>query len=202
MTHPPLILASQSPRRKSLLRQIGLTFSVKPSEVPENLLDHETPEHNAKRIALSKALKVANSRKRGIVIGADTIVVLRGDILGKPRSDREAKRMLRRLSGRMHTVYTGFALVDVETGQRIVDIEKTKVWFRTLSAEEIDEYVASGSPMDKAGAYGIQDDYGAVFVKRVEGCFYNVVGFPLTRFYNALQQMLNSRSDDIRRYMR
>jgi septum formation protein len=202
MTHPPLILASQSPRRKSLLRQIGLTFSVKPSEVPENLLDHETPEHNAKRIALSKALKVANSRKRGIVIGADTIVVLRRDILGKPRSHREAKRMLRRLSGRMHTVYTGFALVDVETGQRIVDIEKTKVWFRTLSAEEIDEYVASGSPMDKAGAYGIQDDYGAVFVKRVEGCFYNVVGFPLTRFYNALQQMLNSRSDDIRRYMR
>ena len=197
MTNPPLILASQSPRRKRLLRQIGLTFTVRPSAVPEDLLDHETPEHNAKRIALSKAMKIAKSRKRGIVIGADTIVVLRGSILGKPKSHREAKRMLRSLSGRMHTVYTGFALVDVETHHRIVDIEKTKVWFRTLSEEEIDEYVASGSPMDKAGAYGIQDDYGAVFVERVEGCFYNVVGFPLTRFYKALHQMLHARSNNI-----
>lgn len=197
MTYPPLILASQSPRRKTLLRQIGLRFTVRPSAVPENLLDHETPGHNAKRIALSKAMKIAQTCKRGIVIGADTIVVLRGTILGKPRSQSEAKRMLRTLSGRMHTVYTGFALVDVETHNRIVDIEKTKVWFRKLSGEEIDEYVASGSPMDKAGAYGIQDDYGAVFVERVDGCFYNVVGFPLTRFYKALQAMIRKRSNNI-----
>ncbi len=196
MKYPPLILASQSPRRKALLRQIGLTFTVRPSAVPENLLDHETPSHNAKRIALSKAMKIASSVGRGIVIGADTIVVFRGAILGKPRSRREAKRMLRTLSGRMHTVYTGFALVDVETHKRIVDIEKTKVWFRELSGEEIEDYVASGSPMDKAGAYGIQDDYGAVFVERVEGCFYNVVGFPLTRFYKALQAMVRERSNN------
>jgi len=198
MKYPPLILASQSPRRKTLLRQIGLKFTVRPSAVRENLLDHETPEHNARRIALSKAMKIAKACKHGVVIGADTIVVLRGKILGKPRSHDEAKRMLRSLSGSMHTVYTGFALVDVETHRRIVDIEKTKVWFRKLSEEEIEEYVASGSPMDKAGAYGIQDDYGAVFVERVEGCFYNVVGFPLTRFYKALQVMICERSNNYR----
>lgn len=194
MKYPPLILASQSPRRKALLRQIGLKFTVRPSSVPENLLDHETPEHNARRIALSKAMKIAKASRHGIVIGADTIVVLRGKILGKPRSHSEARRMLRTLSGNMHTVYTGFALVDVETHRYTVGIEKTKVWFRELSEEEIEEYVASGSPMDKAGAYGIQDDYGAVFVERVEGCFYNVVGFPLTRFYKALQAMIGERS--------
>ena len=199
MNAPRLILASQSPRRRVLLRQIGLKFSVWPSAVREDLLDHETPEHNAKRIALNKALEIARSSRRGIVIGADTIVVLKGVILGKPRSQREAEKMLRTLSGKRHTVYTGFALVDVETGRRIVDIEKTNVWFRRLTREEIKEYVASGSPMDKAGAYGIQDDYGAVFVERIEGCFYNVVGFPLTKFYEALQSMIRDRSVSLRR---
>jgi septum formation protein len=199
MNAPRLILASQSPRRRVLLRQIGLKFSVRPSAVREDLLDHETPEHNAKRIALNKALEIARSSRRGIVIGADTIVVLKGVILGKPRSKREAEKMLRTLSGKRHTVYTGFALVDVETGRRIVDIEKTNVWFRRLTGEEIKEYVASGSPMDKAGAYGIQDDYGAVFVERIEGCFYNVVGFPLTKFYEALQSMIRDRSVSLRR---
>lgn len=199
MKTPRLVLASQSPRRKVLLRQIGLKFRVRPSAVREDLLDHETPEHNAKRIALTKALEIAKSCKRGIVIGADTIVVLKGVILGKPRSQREAEQMLRTLSGRMHTVYTGFALVDVESGRRMVEIEKTRVWFRRLSSAEIRKYVASGSPMDKAGAYGIQDDYGAVFVERIEGCFYNVVGFPLTKFYQALQRMIEDRTLNTRR---
>jgi septum formation protein len=192
MKLPPLILASQSPRRKLLLRQIGLRFVVRPSAVREDLWAHETPEHNAKRIALSKAVEVSRSVKRGIVIGADTIVVLGKEILGKPRNPSEARTMLRRLSGRMHTVYTAFALIDAETRRRVVRIEKTKVWFRELSHEEIKEYFKSGSPMDKAGAYGIQDDYGAVFVKRVEGCFYNVVGFPLARFYRTLSEFVLS----------
>lgn len=191
MKIPPLILASQSPRRKLLLRQIGLTFTVRPSDVREDLWDHETPRHNAKRIALSKAVKVAGEVKSGIVIGADTIVVLGKSILGKPRSATEARRMLRRLSGRMHTVYTAFALIDVATRKKVVRIEATKVWFRKLANKEIIEYVRSGSPMDKAGAYGIQDDYGAVFVRRVEGCFYNVVGFPLTSFYQTLGQFID-----------
>lgn len=192
MKLPPLILASQSPRRRILLRQIGLTFTVRPSDVPENVLDHEAPAHNAKRIALSKAVEIAKLVKDGIVIGADTIVVLGDRILGKPRTPVEATKMLKSLSGRMHTVYTAFALVDARTQRKIVQVEKTKVWFRKLSSQEIADYVASGSPMDKAGAYGIQDDYGAVFVKRVEGCFYNVVGFPLTKFYMALQDFVRN----------
>jgi len=193
MRFPPLILASRSPRRKRLLRQIGLKFTVRPSDVREDVLDHEPPERNAKRIALTKAVQIAKDLKIGIVIGADTIVVLGTRILGKPRTHAEARRMLRSLSGRMHTVYTAFALIDAATQKQTVQIEKTKVWFRTLSGREIAEYVASGSPMDKAGAYGIQDDYGAVFVERVEGCFYNVVGFPLTKFYKTLQKFLHDR---------
>jgi septum formation protein len=193
MKLPPLILASQSPRRKLLLKQIGLRFVVRPSAVREDLWDHEPPEHNAKRIALSKAVAVSRNVKRGVIIGADTIVVLENTILGKPRTKSEAKTMLMRLSGRMHTVYTAFALVDAETKRRVVRIEKTKVWFRVLTSREIDGYVRSGSPMDKAGAYGIQDDYGAVFVKRVEGCFYNVVGFPLTKFYQTLEEFVAHR---------
>ncbi len=190
MKLPPLILASRSPRRKILLKQIGLKFTVRPSHVPENVLDHEAPEHNAKRIALNKAVEIAKRVKNGIVIGADTIVVLGDRILGKPRTHEEARKMLRSLSGRMHTVYTAFALIDARTQRRTVQIEKTHVWFRELSQQEIADYVASGSPMDKAGAYGIQDDYGAVFVTRVEGCFYNVVGFPLTKFYVTLQDFV------------
>jgi septum formation protein len=193
MKLPPLILASQSPRRKLLLKQIGLRFVVRPSAVREDLWDHESPEHNAKRIALSKAVEVSGNVKRGIVIGADTIVVLGSKILGKPRTKSEAKTMLKRLSGRMHTVYTAFALIDVASKRRVVRIEKTKVWFRVLTNREIESYVKSGSPMDKAGAYGIQDDYGAVFVRRVEGCFYNVVGFPLTKFYQTLEEFVAHR---------
>ena len=193
MKLPSLILASQSPRRKLLLKQIGLRFVVRPSAVREDLWDHESPEHNAKRIALSKAVEVSRNIKRGIVIGADTIVVLGTTILGKPRTKAEAKIMLKRLSGRMHTVYTAFALIDGATKRHVVRIEKTKVWFRVLTSKEIESYVRSGSPMDKAGAYGIQDDYGAVFVKRVEGCFYNVVGFPLTRFYQTLVEFVAHR---------
>lgn len=193
MKPPKLILASQSPRRRILLKQIGLNFTVRPSHVKEDLLDHESPEHNAKRIALSKAEEVAKDYKSGIIIGADTIVVLGKKILGKPRTAAEARRMLRTLSGRMHTVYTALALVNASTGRQTVDIEQTRVWFRKLSPVEIARYVASGSPMDKAGAYGIQDDYGAVFVRRIEGCFYNVVGFPLTKFHMALQKFIRNK---------
>lgn len=193
MKHPPLILASQSPRRRLLLKQIGLRFSVRPSSVREDVLDHEPPERNAKRIALSKALEISRRVRRGIVIGADTIVVFGNRILGKPRTKAEARKMLKTLSGKVHTVYTAFALIDAETRERVVKIEKTKVRFRKLTTREINEYVASGSPMDKAGAYGIQDDYGAVFVERVDGCFYNVMGFPLTRFHTTLKQFLRNR---------
>ena len=190
MNNPPLILASQSPRRRILLKQIGLRFRVVPSNAPEIFRNTQSPAENAERVALEKAVSIAEQRRLGLVIGADTIVVIKGKILGKPASARDAKCMLRTLSGKTHTVLTGFALVDASSKKRITGVETTRVTFRRLSANEIDAYVASGSPMDKAGAYGIQDDYGAVFVEKVAGCFYNVVGFPLSRFFIEYQRFL------------
>ena len=176
------ILASQSPRRRLLLKQIGLKFVVRPSTVAERFVPKETPSHNVRRLALEKARDVAGRVKRGTVVGADTVVVLGKRILGKPKSAREAKEMLSALSGKWHSVYTGFALVDAASGRSRSDVVRTRVRFRRISKAEVAGYVASGSPLDKAGAYGIQDDYGAVFVEEVRGCFYNVVGFPLSKF--------------------
>ncbi len=184
----PLILASQSPRRKKLLKQIGMEFRVIPSRAAEIFSSHQSPGENAQRIALEKVTDVAARLRKGIVIGADTIVVLDHHVLGKPKSKDDAKRMLRLLSGREHSVFTGFALKDVESGKYTAGVEETKVRFRKLGEKEIADYVNSGSPMDKAGSYGIQDDFGAVFIERVNGCFYNVVGFPLARFYSTFQQ--------------
>ena len=181
-----IILASGSPRRRILLKQIGLRFSVHPSRVVELLDPRISPVQNAKRIALEKAVDVARHYRKGIVVGADTIVVLGKKILGKPRTSSEAKKMLQLLSGKQHLVFTGLALVDIESGKNMVEMQRTAVTFRRLSKKEIDGYVASGSPMDKAGAYGIQDDYGAVFVEKINGCFYNVMGFPLAKFFVAL----------------
>jgi septum formation protein len=186
----PLILASQSPRRKILLKQIGLKFRVIPSHISEVLSPNESPGDNAKRIAIDKASEIASRLKKGIVIGADTIVVLDHHVLGKPTSKDDAKRMLKLLSGREHSVYTGFALIDVESKKHVAGVEETKVRFRKLDEKEIVAYIDSGSPMDKAGSYGIQDDFGAVFVEKVNGCFYNVVGFPLARFYSTLQRFI------------
>jgi septum formation protein len=186
-----LILASGSPRRAQLLQQVGLVHEVIPSSVEEEIDGRLSAEENAKTLALAKANDVGRIIDDGIVIGADTIVVLDDEFLGKPRDQEDAKRMLRKLSGRVHSVVTGFALVDKPRGRSVCDVERTLVTFRSLPEEEISLYVASGSPMDKAGAYGIQDDYGAVFVSRIEGCFYNVVGFPLSRFYLTLKKFLN-----------
>ena len=179
----PVILASQSPRRIQLLRQIGWDAAVMPCNVPEEFDTRRTPIDNAKDLALKKARCVAAQVKEGIIIGADTIVVLDGEMLGKPNNGEDAVRMLERLSGRTHTVVTGVALVEVPGDRSVVEVESTKVTFREIPEEEIREYVDGGSPLDKAGAYGIQDDYGAVFVTRIEGCYYNVVGLPLARLH-------------------
>jgi len=187
----PVILASISPRRALLLQQIGISASVVPSSVEEELISGVQPRELVVRNALNKALDVSPRIESGIIIGADTVVVLNGRILGKPRDQEEAKHMLRMLSGREHTVYTGFALVDRPSNAQITDVEETLVAFRKIPEQEIEAYVRSGSPMDKAGGYGIQDDYGAVFVERIEGDFYTVVGFPLAKFYIRLQELLS-----------
>lgn len=186
----PLILASTSPRRKHLLEQIGMTFTVQPSNVDESLIPTfgAVPEEFVQRLALLKAQDVASKTPaRSIVLGSDTIVVLDGEILGKPVDADDAKNMLRRLSGNTHTVYTGIALVDSETYSSVTAVQRTDVTFRELSDDEIAGYVATGSPLDKAGSYGIQDDFGAVFVAHIVGCYYTIVGLPLELFYRTLR---------------
>jgi septum formation protein len=175
----PIILASNSPRRKELLRQIGLDFSSDPADVDERMLADETPESYAIRVALDKARVAAGRAKSGIVIGADTIVVLDDTVFGKPVDAQDAERMLLQLSRRMHRVITGLAVMDVATGRALTRASITRVWFRNLTRDEITAYVKSGEPLDKAGAYGIQEK-DALLVERIEGCYFNVVGLPLS----------------------
>lgn len=184
-----LILASSSPRRRQLLRQIGLEFETISPDVDETQFEGEPPLDHVLRLAELKASTVAATRPEGIVLGSDTIVVLGEDILGKPESQEEAVATLSRLSGNTHTVYTGFSLINAATGESMTDYGQALVTFRQLDREEIRAYVATGSPMDKAGAYGIQDDLGAVFIERIEGDYYTIVGLPLTKVYLALRRM-------------
>ncbi|MFN3135798.1 MAG: Maf family protein [Candidatus Kryptonium sp.] len=188
-----VVLASASPRRKNLLKQIGLNFIIHPSEIEEDLLQETSPEEHVLILSRKKALEVAKNYNDALIISADTIVVLDGEIINKPKDPDEAKQMLKKLSGRTHKVYTGFTILDTKTNKIYSDFEVTEVKFREIEDDEIEEYVSTGSPLDEAGAYGIQDDYGAVFVERINGCFYNVVGFPLTKFYLAMKKFL---SDD------
>jgi septum formation protein len=190
VSRKPIILASGSPRRAHLMSVLGFPFTVRESGVEEITDEKLAPEEIARGLAFRKASSVASELSSGIVIGADTIVVLEGKILGKPATEEEAVDMLSALSGKTHTVFTGFALVDVESKKSYISFERTEVTFRALRRDEIERYVAAGSPMDKAGAYGIQDDYGAVFVEKIDGCFYNVVGFPISKFHAALTNFI------------
>jgi septum formation protein len=189
MKLPRVILASSSPRRRELLRQIGVECEVIAPHIDETPRAGESPAALVKRLSLAKANAVAVKVRRGVVLGADTVVVLDGAMLGKPANAAEARAMLRRLSGRAHAVYSGFAVVDVENGRALKGYETAKVTFRRLAGDEIVAYVASGSPLDKAGAYGIQADLGAVFIEKISGDYYSVVGLPLMRVYLALREM-------------
>ncbi|MGI5837524.1 MAG: Maf family protein [Chloroflexota bacterium] len=180
-----LILASQSPRREALLRQVGLDFEIVPSDLEELPLEGEPPAAAAEALALEKAQQVASQRTEGLVIGADTVVVVDGQILGKPRDPEDAKAMLRLLSGREHQVITGIAVVDAATGRARSDGVATSVMFAPLSDEIIARYVATGEPLDKAGAYAIQG-FGALLIEGLRGCYYNVVGLPIRRLAELL----------------
>lgn len=189
-TKIPIYLASKSPRRRKLLKQLGINFKVFSVNTPENFLDGEHPVECVKRIALEK-MELAKLKVKGsIIITADTIVVLHHKVIGKPVSKSDAIKILSVLSGKVHTVYTGFCVLNQKNDTMILDYEKTDVEFRKLLKDEITDYVDGGSPMDKAGAYGIQDDFGAVFVKRINGCYYNVVGLPLTKLYKAIREVV------------
>ena len=186
----PIYLASQSPRRKSLLKQIGLEFKTFSVELNEEILDGEHPIKTVKRLSLEKLKLAETIVSEGIVITADTIVVIDGEIIGKPRTYSEAKVILKRLSGKTHFVYTGYSVKNIVKNKLITDYRKTSVTFRELSNSEINEYVKTGSPMDKAGAYGIQDDYGALFISKINGCYYNVMGLPLSKVFLSLKEVM------------
>ena len=184
-----LILASASPRRSEILRNAGMSFQVLSSAVDETPFPGETPTDLVKRLAESKAeLVAARAVGPAMVIAADTIVALDGRLLGKPRSSDDARAMLRQISGRTHAVHTGLALVRLPDAERRSAVETTLVTFAPLSDEDISQYLASGEPFDKAGAYAIQGRAGR-FIPRIEGCYFNVMGLPLARLSQMLREL-------------
>jgi septum formation protein len=182
------VLASSSPRRRYLLGLVHIKHRVLRPRIREEDHAHEDPVRHVVRLARLKAMSVAPRVASGLVLGADTIVVERGDILEKPESKADARRMLRRLAGRRHQVYTGLALIDAASGRRVEGYERSLVKIRRLTDAEIEAYIATGEPMDKAGSYGIQG-YGAAIVERVEGCYFNVVGLPLVKLLHLIRNL-------------
>ena len=186
MSECRVVLASASPRRRELLNLIGISHEVRPANIDETIRARETPRRHAERLAREKASAIATRDPDLITIGADTIVVINRKILGKPVDAAQAAHMLRHLSGRQHTVITAVA---VSRGRKLRSaVEDVRVKFRRLRDEEIDAYVATGEPMDKAGAYGIQG-FGATIVERIEGDYFAVMGLPLVRLVGLMRDV-------------
>jgi len=181
-----IVLASQSPRRIELLRSVGLKFDIMPSNVKEEITEKVDSLRFVRDISLRKAQLVRKKTTADLVIAADTIVTMDDQIFGKPKDADDASSMLNKLSSRTHHVITGFCLL-AKTRQ-LIDHEITKVTFYKLTDEEINAYLASGEYADKAGAYGVQG-LASLFVRKIEGCYFNVVGFPLGKFYHSLKEI-------------
>ncbi len=174
-----IVLASRSPRRAFLLEQVGMQFEQIPSHIEENLNGMQ-PDDFVLHCSNKKAEEIQKSHTDSLIIGADTIVVLNNEIIGKPQNDEDAFQILKKLSGKCHEVLTGVSILFHDL--QLSDIAKTKVFFKLISDEDIKEYISTGEPMDKAGAYGIQG-YGSQFIDKIEGCYFNVMGFPIPLFY-------------------
>lgn len=185
-----IYLASKSPRRKELLERIATDVTVISVDTAETVNPELHPPEIAKAIALEK-MEAAKSLLglRGIVITADTIVSIGDTVLGKPADEADARRMLRMLSDAKHQVYTGYCVYNTESGQMILEVAGTDVTFHRLTEEEITLYCQSGGPFDKAGAYGIQDAFGSVFIKGIHGCYYNVMGLPVSQLYHSIKSL-------------
>ena len=187
-----IILASKSPRRKSILENIGIQFDVIESNFDEKIEEIKTPEDTVKYLSYKKAESVAQNLKKSekagtLVIGADTVVVLDSEILGKPKSYDDAFGMLRRLSGKWHSVYTGICVYNVYNSKYAVDFETTRVKIKSLTPDEINRYIERERPYDKAGSYAIQG-YGSLIVEKINGCYFNVVGLPVFKLSNLLME--------------
>ncbi len=189
-TNLPIYLASKSPRRRKLLKILGFDFKTFTVELEEEIFDGEHPIQTVKRLSLEKMDLAEKKVPSGIIITADTIVVLNKTVIGKPKDKKDAFRILKLLSGKTHMVYTGFAIRNVNSKKNLFGYEKTMVTFNKLEDKLITDYISGGSPMDKAGAYGIQDDFGAVFVKKIDGCYYNVIGLPISKVYKSLKEII------------
>lgn len=186
-----IILASASPRRKQLLNQMGIDHTIIVSEINEDDMRGLPPREMVEGLAQMKAKAVADhleeAQKNSLVIGADTIVVLHGQILGKPNNEEEARKMLTLLSGKMHLVYTGVSVIRPTDGKEETFAQKTKIYMKHMSSDEIMQYILTKEPLDKAGSYGIQGK-GGVFVEKIEGDYFSVMGLPIAKLYDTLKK--------------
>jgi septum formation protein len=182
-----IILASASPRRKELLEKIGLKFEVEPSNYAEDLRSGLSPDELVRSISLEKAKAIASKHKKAVVIAADTFIVFRGKIMGKPVTEAEARKMLMVLKGKPHSVITGFTILDTDKNKVLTKSVETVVHIKDLTSDEIEAYVKSGEPLDKAGAYAIQG-LGSVIVERIEGDYFNIIGLPLSALAEGLKE--------------
>ncbi len=182
MAKVPIILASKSPRRQSLLKKIGLNFKVIPSNISENLDLNLSPKYLAEHLSYKKANKIAKMHQNKIIIAADTIVYIDNTIFGKPRDKKENYNMLKSISGKIHNVVTGVSIVHKNKNIQKTFSQITKVTVRSIPKSELLYYINNFSTLDKAGGYGIQDWF-SVWIKKIDGCYYNVMGLPLSKFY-------------------
>jgi len=185
-----IILASGSPRRKELLTEAGIKFDVDVSDYEEDMTLDLPPSELVKHLSLGKAKVVAGRHKNAVIIAADTFVVLKGEVLGKPYTKEKAKEMLEKLSGQAHSIFTGFAIIDTETGETVSEAQESKICFREIQPEEIEEYINSGEPLDKAGAYAIQGG-GGKFVENIEGDYTGIIGIPMKAFLEKFEKIIS-----------
>lgn len=183
-----IVLASSSPTRKELMGKLGIPFSIEPSTYEEDITLKLPPKELAKQLAHNKAAAVARNHKNAIVLGADTFVIYKGNPLGKPNSPKNAIRMLKMLSGKTHSVITGLALLDTKNKKKVLKTVETHVTFRKLVLKEIERYVETGEPLNKAGSYGIME-HGVLFIERVDGDYTNVAGLPLSALIIELRKL-------------
>ena len=185
-----IILASASPRRKEILENTNVKFKIMASSIEELRLEGESPCQMVMRLAFEKGIDIASRQKSDLVISADTIVVLDNTVLGKPKDEIEARKMITSLSGRTHQVITGISLINLDNNKKIIDYVISNVKFKNLSEEDINDYIRTKESLDKAGAYGIQG-YGALLVDEVQGDYFNIVGLPISRLSDLLKKHFN-----------
>lgn len=185
-----IILASASPRRKEILENTNTKFEIIKSEIDEVILDNELPSQVVMRLAFEKSIDIALKHPDILVIGADTVVVLNNNILGKPKDSSDAFNMIKQLSGKTHQVITGISLINLNANQKIIDYVVSNVKFKNLSEEDIKDYIQTNESLDKAGAYGIQG-FGAMLVEEIQGDYFNIVGLPISRLSDLLKKHFN-----------